>query len=259
MARTIDPELFEGTEDTAAQNGKGGWETEQTSASPIGTGAVCGTPGASFKRHKWDDQICTHCGATKASVAPERTPREKGTPRTTRASSGTIEQLVGLLWLGAGLGSEHLIKPETPLIGAFAVPVEREDGSTGAAPSVAVGRVLQLEAPIAGKKIEAALRGTAVGKFINALMSATGPWTELIPLMIPPLVIGFAALYPDISDRFKPIMVAMMTPTLSEASRMAEAQSKLMSQLDDVSAENFARAAAAVDAMLGVEPKSPSQ
>ena len=198
MTRTIDPELLEGTDDTGAQNGKsaGGWETgpADNATAPIGVGPTCGSPGASFKRHKWDDQICTHCGATKASVTPERTPRTPGTPRTTRVSSGTIEQLVGLLWLGAGLGSEHLIKPETPLIGSFAVPVERADGTSGAAPSVAVGKVLQLEAPIAGKKIEAALRGTAVGKFINALMSATGPWVELIPLMVPPLVIGFAAL-----------------------------------------------------------------
>lgn len=253
MAR--DTELFEGTEDVAAQNGKGGWETDAQAATPIGTGTVCGSPGAAYKRHKWDDQICTHCGATKASVAPERTPREKGTggTRTTRASSGTIEQIAGLIWMGAGMGLEYL-PSKTPVIGAFAEPVVRPDGSEGASPSTAMGRVMQLEAPIAGARIEKALRGTIVGKFVNALMNASGPWAEILPLFIPPLMVGAAAMYPELAERFKGFMVAAMVPVLVEASKMAEQQAKLMGQFEDVSAERVAQASALVDSLLGIKP-----
>ena len=260
MARTIDPDLYEGTEDTGAQNGKsaGGWETDTQNASPIGTGAVCGTPGAAYKRHKWDEDICTHCGATKASVTPERTPRSErstGSTRTTKATSGTIEQIAGLIWMGAGMGLEYL-PSKTPVIGILAEPVKRDDDTEGAPPSVAMGRVMQLEAPIAGARIEKALRGTMVGKFVNALMNASGPWAEILPLFIPPLMVGVAAMYPELAERFKGFMVAAMVPVLVEASKMAEQQAKLMGQFEDVSAERIAQASALVDSLLGIKPSA---
>lgn len=266
MARTIDPqETIEGTTDTAAQNGSG-WEVDtatQTTAA-IGTGTACGSPGAAYKRHKWDGEICTHCGATKSSVTPERTPstgKRTTSTRTTKASSQTIEMLAGLLWQGAGMGLEYL-PTRAPFIGRLAEPVSRvnpDDPSQSivtAPPSVAVGRVMQLESAIAGKRIDNALRGTPVGKFINALMNATGPWAEILPLFLPPLIVGAAAMYPEFAARFKGIMVAAMIPVLTEASKMAEQQAALMGQLEGVNAETVAQASALVDSLLGIKPSA---
>jgi hypothetical protein len=256
MARTIDPETTEGTTDTGAQNGKGGWEipTETDNATPLGTGELCGTPGAPFKRHRWDGDICKRCGAVKSAVSASGERKSSGS-RTLRGSgkaSNTIETIASLCWMGAGMGFEYL-PTRAPLIGRLAEPVERTDGTFGAAPSVAVGRVMQLEASIAGKRIDSALRGTPVGKFIVALLNATGPWAELAPLFLPPLMVGIAAMYPELAERFKGLMVAAMIPVLTEASKNAEAQAALMSQLEGVNAETVAQAAAVVDSLLGIK------
>jgi hypothetical protein len=217
------------TTDTAAQssNGAAGWEDAPTATA---TGKHKG-------RHVDDGNgICVKCG----QPITQRT-STLGRPRS--SNSLTIEMVASMMWLGGGIGLEHL--PQTvPVIGVIAKPVEREDGSEGASPAKAAGRVMQLEAAIAGKRIDRAVRGTVVGKFINALLNISGPWAELVPLFLPPLLLGGAAAFPALVERFpvlKGMMVATMLPVLTEAAKLAEQQGALMQNLQSVNEETIAQ------------------
>jgi hypothetical protein len=241
--------------DSAAQNSNGdaGWEAP--AATPIGTGKHKG-------RHMDDGNgVCLKCGLIIADIQ-----RKGSTPRTgsTRSSNSlTIEMIASMAWLGAGIGLQHL-PAQTPLIGVIAQPVALQDAEgrvigEGAAPSVAAGRVMQLEASIAGKRIDRAIKGTVVAKFINAILNMSGPWAELVPLLLPPLIIGGVAAWPSIVERFpvvKGMMIAAILPVLVEASKLAENQAALMSNLESVSQENIAEAVNVINSMLSPEPKN---
>jgi hypothetical protein len=254
MAR---PKVYADTEsdaDPAAQSSDGaaGWEAP-ASSTPIGVGPHRG-------RHKYVDGVCEKCGRKQSDAQAAQAQRtgstSMGRPRT--SNSLTIEMVASMLWLGGGIALEHQ-PPQTPVIGVIAQPVEREDGTTGASPAKASGRVMQLEASIAGKRIDRAIKGTVVAKFINALLSMTGPWAELVPLFLPPLIIGGVAAWPSVVERFpvlKGMMVAVMLPVLSEAAKLAEQQSELMGNLQAVSAENIAQAVSVIQDMLNNEGPS---
>jgi hypothetical protein len=234
--------------DSAAQNsnGEAGWETPQT---PIGTGKHKG-------RHVDDGNgVCLKCGLVIADIQRRGTTSRTPTPRA--SNSLTIEMVASMAWLGAGMGLQYLPK-QTPIIGVIAqpVPLRNEQGAQigkGVAPAVAAGRVMQLEASIAGKRIDKAIKGTVVAKFINALLNLSGPWAELVPLFLPPLIIGGVAAWPSILERFpwiKGMMVATMLPVLTEAAKLAEQQATLMGNLEAVSQENIAQAVSVIQDML---------
>lgn len=235
--------------DSAAQNsnGESGWEPEAP-ATPIGVGKHKG-------RHVDDGSgVCVKCGLVIADIKGTRTSSNAvGRPRS--SNSLTIEMVASMLWLGAGVGLEH-VQPSWPVVGVIGKPVEREDGTTGASPAKASGRVMQLEAAIAGKRIDKAIKGTVVAKFINAFLSMSGPWAELIPLFLPPLIIGGVAAWPSLVERFpvlRGMMVATMLPVLTEAAKLAEHQAALMGNLEAVSAESINNAMNVIASVLNNE------
>lgn len=237
MARRITDDEREAT-DTAAQssNGQSGWEEPEIEAQPIGFAPHKG-------RHTYRDGICIKCGRKESD---EEKPKTLAKART--SNNITLEMMASGVWLLAGVGLENL-NPEWPVVGPvlkpIASPVEREDGSLGVAPSKAAGRMMQLEATIAGKRIDKALKGTVVAKFINALLNATGPWAELVPLILPPLIMGAVAAYPAIVERFpmvKALMVGTMLPVLKEAAKMADEQEALKEMVGSVDQESIAQA-----------------
>jgi hypothetical protein len=240
MARRIlDDEPREA--DTAAQDtdGASGWEDHpngSTEATPIGFAAHKG-------RHTFRDGFCIKCGKAESEVS-EGSAKSSSLTRGRSSNNLTIEMLASALWLGAGIGIEN-IPEQTPFIGIIAKPVERPDGSEGVAPTKATGRMLQLEASIAGRRIDKAIKGTIVAKFLNALLNASGPWAEIVPLLLPPLIMGVAAAYPAVIERFpalKALMVATMVPVLTEAAKLAEQQSELMGVLNQANEQTIAQA-----------------
>jgi hypothetical protein len=241
VARPKADDTFTETADPAAS----GWEAP-ASSTPIGTGRHKG-------RHMDDGNgVCLKCGLVIADIKGSRASSNVVRPRT--SNSLTIEMVASMLWLGAGLGLEHM-PPTLPVIGVIAKPVEEGKAS----PAKASGRVMQLEASIAGKRIDKAIKGTVVAKFINALLSMSGPWAELIPLFLPPLIIGGVAAWPQLVERFpvlKGMLVATMLPVLTEAAKLAEQQSALMGNLEAVSAENIAQAVTVISGILSDEGPS---
>jgi hypothetical protein len=255
MARPKVYDNVETSDDAAAQNSNGdaGWEAPAAST-PIGVGKHKG-------RHMDDGNgVCLKCGLVIADAQRKTATRSTGSTRSSSTNSMTIEMFASMAWLGAGLGLQHL-PPQTPLIGVIAQPVALQDAEgrvigEGVAPAVAAGRVMQLEASIAGKRIDKAIKGTVVAKFINALLNMSGPWAELIPLLLPPLIIGGVAAFPALIERYpvlKGMMVASMLPILSEAAKLAEQQSTLMDNLEAVSQENVAQAWSVIQDVLKPE------
>ncbi len=253
MAREKVYTPVETSDDAAAQNSNGdaGWEAPAAST-PIGVGKHKG-------RHMDDGNgVCLKCGLVISDIQRKGSTPRTGSPRV--SNSMTIEMFASMAWLGAGLGLQHL-PAQTPLIGVIAQPVALQDAEgrvigEGVAPSVAAGRVMQLEASIAGKRIDKAIKGTVVAKFINALLNMSGPWAELIPLLLPPLIIGGVAAFPALIERYpvlKGMMVASMLPILSEAAKLAEQQSALMDNLGAVSQENVAQAWSVIQDVLKPE------
>jgi hypothetical protein len=240
------PKVYDNVEtsdDAAAQdsNGAAGWEAT-AAATPIGMGPHRG-------KHTYRDGICIKCGQSQSDVQARQQARGTRTSSTPRTSNSlTIEMITSMAWLGFGKGLE-LLPEQTPFIGVIATPTQ--EGM--AAPSQAAGRVMQLEASIAGKRIDRAIKGTVVAKFINAILNMTGPWAELVPLFLPPLLIGGAAAFPALIERYpwiKGMMVATMLPVLTEAAKLAEQQSALMGNLEAVSQENIAQAVSVINDML---------
>lgn len=249
MARTKVYEPAETVGDSAAQdsNGAAGWEAP-ASSTPIGMAPHKG-------RHTYRDGICEKCGRIQSEAQESRPASSKSVGRPSTSNSLTIEMVASMLWLGGGIALEKLPE-QTPIVGVIARPVEREDGSLGASPAKAAGKVMQLEASIAGKRIDRAIKGTVVARFINAILNATGPWAELVPLLLPPLILGGAAAFPAFVERFpvlKGMMVATMLPVLTEAAKLAEQQQALMGNLQTVSAENIASAVSVIQGILNNE------
>ena len=176
MARTrVFDETHEETTETSADqnsNGASGWESPE--ATPIGMAKHKG-------RHTYRNGVCEKCGAiegeTKTSV-----PRKQGSSLAPRGKSTIgIHSLISFAWMGMGIALER-----QPWILQESV-VEGK-----APPAKAVGAVLKMESAVAGKRIDKALRGTPVYAALSKMLDAAGPWADLAPLFIPPLVIGLA-------------------------------------------------------------------
>jgi hypothetical protein len=75
-------------------------------------------------------------------------------------------------------------------------------------------------------------------------------------LFAPPLLVGLAAMRPDIAREptVRGIMLGALIPILSEQAKMAEAQAELLGKLEGVTAETMEAANNILDQLLGVKP-----
>lgn len=170
------------------------------------------------KRHSYKGgEICLKCGMPK----PVHVPRERSaepTERAPRGSSGVVRQFEGLLsmaWMamGVGIATQDRVMPDV------AEPV---------------GRVLQFQAPVAGKRIKSALSKTPAWKPILAMMRHVGPWTDLAPLIGPPIFVGLIAWKPRLKNQLMPFLLPMMMPLAQEVQEMADEQKALVANIEDM-------------------------
>jgi hypothetical protein len=246
------------TGDAADQNtnGDSGWETTAPpSDTPIGFAKHTG-------RHTYRDGVCVKCGKREgepSTPSSSDSPRRELTKGRSSGSGMSREMLLALLWLGAGIGLENI--PEEvniPILGPVVERISKPQAEGMASPTKASGRVMQLEAAIAGKRLDKAVRGTLIGKALDWVLSQGGPLTELLPLLLPPIIIGVAASAPALMERFpmiKTMMVGALMPVLAEAAKLQDQQAALVGSLDGVNQEAIAKAVMAIQGFLQAEPK----
>lgn len=238
MANTYTDEDIEAQDASQNSNGSTGWEVGEYRDPNLPAEKLVYAPHRG--RHTYRDGVCIRCGRREDDTTPTKTQRQEITRSVSKSVS--LDTLISGVWMAAGIGLEK--QPwilRTPAAEGMASPAE------------AVGKVLQLESAVAGKKIEKALRGTAVYKLLHTFLNSVGPWAKLAPLLMPPLIVGIASVRPDIGERFRPMMVAAMVPMLVEAAKMQEEQARLVAQMEEVSADMISAANALVDELLGTK------
>jgi hypothetical protein len=259
MAKVKDAtELFNEGETAPTEpegNGTGaGWET------PTGptAGAVCVSELGSFQRHSWaGTDTCERCGASKPATRSSEPRNATDKPSRTRVTrTGELETAISLAWMGIGVAVEKqpwLAQVYRDGDGYKERNPEAEPGSEPITIAQAVGKAVQMESAIAGKRIDRALRRTPVYKIIAPYFSTVGVAADLAPLIAPPLLFGLAAARPDIAAKYKPQMVYMLLPVLAEQAKLAEQQMELMQNIEGVTVETIEMATRMVDGLLGLE------
>jgi len=163
-------------------------------------------------------------------VHTPRTPRvvtDEVTERQPRGSGRTVKQFEGLMsmaWMamGVAVGNQDRVKPDV---------------------LQPVGRVMQFQAATAGPRIKAALSKTPAWKPILAMLKHVGPWTDLVPLIGPPILVGAMAWRPELERAIMPFLLPIMMPIVQEVSDMAEEQKAMIGnieQMQERAAETFA-------------------
>lgn len=236
MPRTkvFTPETTEPPDEQAADqnsNGASGWEA--AAVSPIGFAPHRG-------KHRMRDGSCTKCGKTEAELALSST----SLSRTTSRGSGGKALGIDTLITGGFFGLGMLLERRPWMLESLPNP-----------PATPVGRALQLEAAVAGKRIEKALRGTVVYKVVQAFLDKGGPWVEIAPVFAMPLIVGVASMRPDLAEKFRPVMVSAMLPILIDAAKYAEDQARIMQAAEGVTAEMVEAANQLVSSLLATEEK----
>jgi hypothetical protein len=221
----IDTPTFDAvdTDATTDTNGQSQWEQS----------APC-------KRHSYKGgNTCIKCGTPKPVRIPSRKvsdgePSERGVSAPTK----TLRQVLSLTWMGLGVGIEKL-----------------PDKWERLEPIRPVGKVIQYESAVAGTRIQKALRKTALWTPIMAFLRQMGPWTELAPLLAPPIIVGMMSIWPKLQENtmLTGMLVAMMIPLAEETKKMAEEQKELMSQMGQFTQENMIEAMGVISEFFGTE------
>lgn|SRR5487761_181340 len=242
------PDLYEQEQETETPT-DGGWESNgANNGSVASSGKVC-----IRHRYKGGDGIhCTNCGQAKETRAAT-VARTLGGGRSARA--GALEMPISLAWMGLGFAMEHQNKL---LAEPRRLEADGEGEPTGIPVSVAVGRTFKMEASVAGKRIDKALRATPFYRAVAPWFDMAGGLADVGALFAPPLLVGLAALRPEVvqnNPAIRSIMVGTLIPILVEQAKMAERQAELLSKLEGADAATIEQANAIVDSLLGVNAK----
>lgn len=216
------------TEETVESPSEVGWVAAQQATQP------CNELG---RRHSYKGgDVCLKCGMPKPVHVPRTRIVSDGVPaeRVPRGTAPVVKQFTGMLsmaWmaLGIGVSTQDRVRPDI----------------TGP-----VGRVLQFQAPVAGPRIKNALAKTPAWKPILAMMRHVGPWTDLAPLIGPPILVGLIAWKPAIERNVMPFLLPLMMPLVQEVEEMAEEQAALIGSIEEMQ-ERAAKALAALGEIIG--------
>lgn len=236
-------DIYEQEQETATAT-DGGWEAPHANGSVGTSGKVC-------VRHRYkggDGVHCVNCGQAKETRAASIARTVGG--RTAKA--GVLEMPISLAWMGLGWGIE---KQNKVLSEPRKLLADGEGEATGIPVSVAVGRTFKMEATVAGKRIDKALRGTPFYRAVAPWFDMAGGLVDVGALFAPPLLVGLAALRPEVvaeNPTIRAIMVGTLIPILVEQAKMAERQAELLTKLEGADAATIEQANAIVDSLLGV-------
>lgn len=197
-----------------------GWEHEPTT---LGEGELpppCNTIG---KRHKWrGGNVCIVCGVAKEAAQPTGEKR----PRASKSAQG-LPEMLSLGWSFAGM--------------AIAARSDR---------LVPVGNVMQAQSPIAGPHLDNILRRTPIYKLLTS--TGGGIMADVIPLAMPPILVGLATRNERTARAMRPMVIALMLPVLIEAAQRQQSSNQLLEELNSLTSEQLDRATRMVDELLGL-------
>lgn len=184
-----------------------------------------------------------------AEDAPKKRGRPKGSRNRTASTAGSrkaasprprrsdpMPHLLGLGWAGLGFAFEH-VGPEP-----FGAPV---------------GRVLQLQAPVAGDTLTKALKKTPAYGMVKPFMDAVGPWTELAQLFALPIMTAAVAMKPEVLNAppIQAMFMSQLVPAIAQAKQRAEEQKQLTEELSQFTPEARQEAQAVMSWLIGVQPE----
>lgn len=217
-------------------------EADESSAGwqPI-TATIC-------KKHRWQGgTTCVRCGASKPTKTATRTRTHVATARTS-----PLEEIIALTWGGIGAGIQRqpwfLKKPRTFLIDGQEIE--------GKPISVALGQSLQMEAAVAGRRIDRAFRkgSPLLYALVSTFLDKVTWVSDIGPLLIPPLI---ATAPPQVVQEMKPMLMSMLIPVLVEQAKIAQQQKELMDKLGMLNKEVLDQAEKIIDQLIGIEPDEP--
>lgn len=203
------------TDENSLQTDNTGWET---------TPVVC-------KRHSYKGgNICLRCNTPKpVREVSTRVASTDATPTTRGGSKNekVLRSAISFAWFGVGMTIENLpnrfpkLEPISP-----------------------VGKVLQFESAVAGQRISTALKKTPAWRPIMALMSHVGPWADLAPLVLPPVLVGMMSLRPSLRNNptLNSMLIAALVPLMSETAALAQEQAEMISQMSQFNDESVGAA-----------------
>lgn len=189
------------------------------------------------KRHKYKNrdtgemsELCLVCGSARA------TPSQKRSTPAVRSGGGKAENALDMLLSGLWMGASFAVRSAVP------------------APSgPAAGKVMALEASIAGPKLHKVLKKTPLYPYLAIAAGQFGWAYELSSLLLPPILVGLVAARPQLAVQLRPVLIATLVPVLAEAARKAEQQASLLTQLEGFNQKTIDAAGHIIDDLIGVE------
>lgn len=216
-------------------------EPDDPNTESVSTSTPCDQLG---KRHKYKDRqtgtiydYCLNCG--QARPAPGQS-----TQRAPSSGSGggktvtPLDTLFSGAWMALGMVVRNAVpEPAGP----------------------AAGKMIQLEAGIAGPKLHKAIKKTPLYPYL-AIASNQLSWVaDISMLVVPPILIGLAAARPKLAKQFKPVLVTALVPVLAEAAKQAERQRKLIENLEGYSQETISMADQLIDSLINPDDDDESE
>lgn len=189
------------------------------------------------KRHKFKDrqtgithEQCLVCGAEKP---------KPGTSRGTRTS--------------VSRGGKSVAPLDIVLSAGWSIAGTLVSNVVPAPSGPVAGRVMHMEAGIAGPKLHKALKKTPIYPYIAIASGQFGWLADLGMLILPPVLMGLIAQRPELAKPFRGVLVTAVVPVIAEAVKHAEQQAALMEQLEGYDAETVAAAEHLIDSLFGGE------
>lgn len=132
----------------------------------------------------------------------DTTSKEKKPQPVVTGPRQPLGELVGIAWTGVGTILEQ----------------------TGT--DVPVGRVMQFQAPIAGKTIDDVIKGTWLDEILQPFVSKVGAVEGIGSLLALPLLVGMYERNPGLGFALEPLMIATLTSQMADIAPVMKAQQK---------------------------------
>lgn len=100
-----------------------------------------------------------------------------------------------------------------------------------------VGRVMQFQAPLAGKQIHEALSHVPVYKRVTALSGGDSPFGELAALLAGPIIAGVMATNPAAAEMLVPLFMASLQSSAVEMAKQQRASRDALAEVNEYAAE----------------------
>jgi hypothetical protein len=121
-----------------------------------------------------------------------------------------------------------------------------------------VGRMMQIQAPSAGKHIANIIERTPLMQWLAPITENKGLMTDIAALLLPPLMIGGMAARPELSGLLAPFFQALMVPLAKDIIQAQRDSVSALGGLEDIDEETNSMVADIMAQLFGpAEPETP--